>query len=516
MNKPVRTNRPPSVFFRLLIPPAIALFSVLFPSCDLLRDGAFEVAGWSPGEGLQDPVPAYVSVWFSLEPDRLSVEKSFSLTEDGKAVSGGFSWNDSRLIFVPVPPLEKNRDYLVGLGTEAQDRGGLSLERRFEAAFTTRPEGPRPAFLESVPPDYGIISGGRETIRLRFSAAMDGTSFGAFSFSPSISGAWSAGDSGRDAVFTPLESWIVGKEYRLTVDPEIKSETGRALGKQTILHFFAGLDTECPALVSVNVLNKGLRVQSLEADSVTGVRNTGWERGGELELVFSEPVDSASVVSALSTGPSLGLVLQSPPGYGERHVFRLASEPAWGSSFTLKLGASVKDAAGNTMTETYRYFIRADGPGSKPPSLVGIRLPLNPGGPDMAPVVYRPEDLFSDLPLEKSAFPFETGTDFWIELYFDTACGPLGSAGIDPFSLMEKFGVVITNNALSFSAREVTLSLFSIPEPVSGWEEFFRAEIRGVLKNHPYGGTVTVQTGQGLADSFGNSSAEAFRILLVK
>jgi hypothetical protein len=491
------------------------LFSVFFLSCDLLRDGAFEVAGWSPGEDVCDTVPAYVSLWFTLEPDRLSVERSFSLTEDGKAVSGSFGWNGSRLIFVPAAPLEKNRDYLIGLGTDAQDVNGLSLERRFEASFTTRPPGSRPVLLESLPPDQGVIAGGRETIRLRFSEAMDKTSFSAFSFSPAVSGVWSVEDSGRGAVFTPQEVWIAGKEYRLTVDPEIKSEDGRSLGKQTILHFSVGLDTERPVLVSAYVLDGGARVQSLEADD-GGIENHGWERNSGLELVFSEAVDSASVVSALSTEPSLGLVLQSPPGYGECHVFRLSSQPVWGTAFTLKLGGAVKDGSGNTLTETYRYYIKADGPGSKPPSLVGIRLPLNPGEADTAPVVYRPEDLFSDLPLESSVFPFDTGTAFWIELYFDTARGPLGSAEIDPFSLMEKFSVNVTNNALSFSPREVTLSGFSVPEPVPGWEEFSRAEIRGVLTNRPYGGMVTVQTGQALADSFGNQSGEVFRILLIK
>ncbi|MDR0586328.1 MAG: Ig-like domain-containing protein [Treponema sp.] len=492
------------------------LAGTFFPSCDLLRNGPFEVDGWSPGGGIHDP-PPFVSVWFSLEPDRSSVERSFSLTEDGKAVSGAFRWDASRMFFIPSAPLEKNRDYLVGLGTDAQDTKGLSLERRFEASFSTRPENIRPVFLESFPPDRGVLAGERETIRLVFSRAMDRSTFSGFSFSPSVSGVWSTEDSGCSAVFSPQENWIAGKNYRLTVDSEIKSEHGLGLGKQTILHFSAGLDTEAPALVSAAVLDREDAVlKYLETDPESGVENSGWERGGGLELVFSEPVDSASVVSALSSAPSLGFTLRSPPGYGERHVLRLASEPAWGSSFTLELGNSVKDGSGNVLAEKYRYSVKADGPYSKPPSLAGIRLPLNPGEADMDPAVYLPGDLFADLPLESSVFPFDTGTDFWIELYFDTAGGPLGSADIDPFSLMEKFGVVVTNNALSFSPREIKLSGFSIPEPVPGWETFSRAEIRGVLKNQPYGGMVTVQTAQGLADSFGNLSGEAFRILLVK
>jgi hypothetical protein len=494
----------------------VLIAGTFFPSCDLLRDGPFEVSGWSPGEGVHDP-PASVSLWFSLKPDRSSVERSFSLAEDGRTVSGAFSWNGSGMVFIPSAPLEENRDYLISLGTGAQDTKGLSLERRFEASFSTRPESARPVFLESFPPDCGILSGARETIRLVFSRAMDRSTFGGFSFSPSVSGVWSTEDSGRVAVFSPQEDWITGKNYRLTIGPEIESEHGLALGKQTILHFSAGLDTEAPSLVSASILDsEGAVLKPLEAASEGGAENSGWERGCGLEFVFSEPVDSASVLSALSSAPSLGFTLRSPPGYGERHVLRPASEPSWGSSFTLELGASVKDSSGNTLADKYRYGVRVDGPGSKPPSLAGIRLPLNPGEADPDPVVYRPEDLFADLPLESSAFPFDTGTAFWIELYFDTAAGPLGSAGIDPYSLMEKFGVTVTNNALSFSPREIRLSAFSIPEPVSGWEAFSRAEIRGVLTNRPYGGVVTIQTAQGLADSFGNSSGEVFRILLVK
>jgi hypothetical protein len=495
---------------------ALIATGTFFPSCDLLRNGPFEVSGWSPGEGIHDPPPS-VSLWFSLEPDRTSVERSFSLTEDGKAVSGTFNWDASRLVFAPSAPLEKNRDYLLALGTDAQDTKGLSLERRFEVSFSTRPESVRPVFLESFPPDCGILAGERETIRLIFSEAMDRSTFSGFSFSPSVSGVWSTEDSGCSAVFSPQESWITGKQYRLTVDSEIKSEQGIGLGKQTILHFSAGLDTEAPVLVSASVLDRdGAVLKYLEANPGNGVENPGWERGSGLKFVFSEPVDSASVVSALSSGPSLGFALQSPPGYGDRHVLRPASQPVWGSSFTLELDNSVKDRSGNTLAEKHRYNIKADGPSSKPPALAGIRLPLNPGEADMNPVAYRPEDLFADLPLESSVFPFDTGTDFWIELYFDTACGPLGSAGIDPFSLMEKFSVTVTNNALSFSPREIRLSGFSFPEPVPGWETFSRAEIRGVLKNQPYGGVVTIQAAQGLADSFGNTGAEAFRILLIK
>ncbi|MDR1506126.1 MAG: Ig-like domain-containing protein [Treponema sp.] len=489
---------------------ALGLFlSVL--SCDLLRDGPFEVAGWSPGEGFHDVVPAGVSLWFTLEPDRLSVERSFSLAEDGTAVSGSFVWNDLQMLFIPASPLEKNRDYLISLGTEAQDIRGLSLERRFEALFTTRPESLRPVLLESFPPDLGILEDERETITLRFSQAMDRASFAGFLFSPLVQGTWLSENSGYDAVFIPQDPWTNGRDYRLTAGTEIKSEAGHALGKPVVLHFSAGLDNEPPRLGAVHVLDSRLeRIRTLDPET----ENPFWERSYALEFVFSEPVDSASVVSALSSEPSMGLVLCSFPGYGVSHVFRFGSDPVWGTSFTLKLDNTVKDKPGNVLAESFRYRIKADGPASKPPSLAGIRLPLDPGGENTA--VYRVGDLFEDLPVENSAFPFDTEKNFWIELYFDTAGESPESAEINTFSLMEKFRFSATNNALSFSPREAAVSGFTIPQAVPGWEKFSRAEIRGLLTNRPYGGMVTIETGQALADSFGNLSAETFRILLLK
>ncbi|MDR1862429.1 MAG: Ig-like domain-containing protein [Treponema sp.] len=498
----------PSMELKMRNPyPLLAVLFVL--SCDLLRTGAFTVIGWSPGPDYHHEDGVEVSLVFSLEPDRVSVERSFSLSKNGSPLAGLFFWEGSKLIFKSLEPLEKNADYLISLGTGAQDTSGLSLERQFEGAFTTRPEAVRPLLLESSPHDGGILTEEREELRLLFSVPLDRASLGAFSFVPSVSGVWSTEDGGYRAVFTPSESWIAGKEYRLNAGTALASVAGLTTGREYTVHFSAGTDREPPELLSAGgVSAEGLPVLIL---SEAGV-NSGWERNWKLVLNFSEPVDLAGTSGALGCDPSLGLVLVTPPGYGERAVFRFSETPVYGSSFVLSLGKGVKDRAGNESTSIRSWKIIHDGPNSKPPVFAGIRIPLEPGNSGEAPRTYSRTALLEDLPLSETYFPFDKAVPVWVELYFETA--PLAVPLM--FSLMDRFTISATNNALAFSPREFRTTNFTREEAAAGWETLTRVELRGMLTNRPYMGVITLEAASGLEDSSGNISAESFRVLLVK
>jgi hypothetical protein len=484
------------------------LFSVLLGSCDLLRGGSFEVIAWSPGPGFHGEDIFEVSLTFSLDPDRVSVERSFSLTENTSPVTGLFIWEGSKLIFRPHSPLEKNADYLMTLKTDAQDRKGLSLERQFETAFTTRPEGGRPLLLETIPPEGGILGGERDGVDLLFSAPLARNSLTALSFAPSIAGVWSLEDGGRRARFSPSESWTIGGEYRLTLGSALASDTGLSTGREYNLHFSAGLDREAPELLSARGEEDGAAVISLSESA----ENAGWERKWKLALHFSEEVNLASLVEALSCEPSLGLVLDTPPGFSDRAVFSFTETPVHGTSFTLKLGKGLKDRAGNVSAAARTWKIRADGAASKAPVFMGIRLPLEPGEADEKVRIYSRADLLENLPLSETFFPFDTAVPVWIELYFETAPG----ASPVLLSLMDRFSIGATNRALGFSPREFRDGGFTMAEPAEGWESMVRIEVRGGLTNRPSMGMVSFETGQGLEDSLGNISAESFRILLLK
>ncbi|MCL2127760.1 MAG: Ig-like domain-containing protein, partial [Treponema sp.] len=91
-------------------------------SCDILRDSPFEVTEWTPGEGYHDRAESVsVSLSFSHDPDRASVEKNFSFSADGETVRGVFLWEGRRVSFLPFARLEPNRDYTVAVSANAHD-----------------------------------------------------------------------------------------------------------------------------------------------------------------------------------------------------------------------------------------------------------------------------------------------------------------------------------------------------------------------------------------------------------
>ncbi|MCL1928586.1 MAG: Ig-like domain-containing protein [Treponema sp.] len=490
----------------------IAIISLSLFSCDILRNGVFEVSGWNPGGGYHDPSSVEVCLAFSLEPDRNSVERSFSLSENGQNISGHFSWKGNRMVFLPVSPLMANKDYIITLKTDAQDTKGLNMEREFEAAFTTRNGGGRPFLVGTVPYDGGVIADDRGRVELLFSSPMNRSSLQNLSFSPSVSGVWALEKDNCLAVFTPSENWTTGRSYRLNIGNATADDKEMEMGFEQLLHFSIGVDLAAPVLLSACALNSSnTTVMILTADNGSVTENTGWEKEYRLGLKFSKPVDSMSVTSALSCEPSLGLIPETPPGYYDFLVYRFSDIPVFGSSYTVTLGKTVRDRAGNAMENKILWRIKADGEYSKPPVLKGLRFPKDPGSLSEL-LLYKTGDFFVDFPIEGGNYSFDRGVNTWMELYFETA----PSAAIDPLSLMEKFRFSATNGALSFSPRSVAVSGFTVTAPVTLWGNCYRVEIRGVMTNHPYTGMVTIEIGSGLKDSFGNKSTEAQRFLLLK
>jgi hypothetical protein len=249
----------------------------------------------------------------------------------------------------------------------------------------------------------------------------------------------------------------------------------------------------------------------LNADYGTVAENTGWEKDYKIGLQFSKPVDSMSVVSAITCEPVLGIISEMPPGYYDFLIFRFSDIPIFDSSYTITLGKTVKDRAGNTMENKILWRIRADGNKSKPPVLKGLRCPKDPDSLSEL-LIYKPDDLFADFPIEGGNYSYDRGINTWIELYFETASGSV----LNLLSVMDKFRFSATNGALSFSPRSVAVSGFSVTDPVPLWANCYRVEIRGVMTNHPYTGMVTIEIGAGLQDSYGNKSAAAQRFLLLK
>ena len=507
-------------------------FVFLILSCDLLRDSPYAVEAWTPGEGYhQNPRQIEISLLLSHESDRARTEQAFSLTEDRKTMKGDFLWEGAKLIFKPASPLEAGRDYVISLGTGAQDPSGLSLESKFEASFTTRPPGGKPEISGTEPEHEGILLGSWEEFCVFFSEPVSLIScLDHISFYPSTAGVWRLKDDDKTACFIPREPWQSGGIYKIIVDGSFASVSGLVLGAEYSSVFYSGNDREKPVLLKALAHTPGKEPGKDYIEEITLEKPgffpeapyTAWENFTSLELVFSEPVDSGALRNLLSVEPSQALVMVSPPEMSDRAIFRFAQYPKWGSSYIFRLSSGVKDGAGNESEEEYLFRICCDGPLSKPPALAGIRLPKAPGkipafpgeSGKHEPLSYSTSDIFADLPLEtgEGQYPYMEQIAGWVELYFETA----PDTEIDLFSVMDLFRLESTNQALTFSPRSVSCDDFTWASPKEGWEEFQRVEVRGFMTNTVYSGIVTFRIPAGLADKRGNRSDEDFRISLLK
>ena len=499
---------------------ALILF-FLCTSCDILRISPFEVSEWSPGLGYHaDPETLSVYVSFSHEPDRESAERYFSFIGNGEIIRGVFQWEGKKMLFLPHTPLEVNKDYSIRITSNARDTTGLSMDREFEGFFTTRADNNRPCIVSFYPAAEGVMDHSIGTCVIRFS---DPVSLKyvreAASFSPSIAGAWHLEEGGIVAVFTPLESWPQGRRFELRLSSSLKGINGMEMRNDFNNIFYIGEDRSVPYLVGAwRLTANGEREEIFHEPLGEFIENDGWEKNDKLVLGFSRPVDLLSVNTALSAEGVSAPVLEmqsddSHTGFASEAVFRFDRTPAYESRFSVRLRSGIKDRSGNEAKDEYVFRIFANGENSKPPSLVGIRLPMSPeDDSDFQLRTYSTDQLFDDFPVQSENYPYNVKTAAWIEFYFDCSAG----ATIDPFSLMEFFRIETSNNVIQFVPLAVRTNGFSVDDPHPLWEGYQRIEIAGDLTNTANSGLVHFFINRGIRDSSGNTSENQFRISVIK
>jgi hypothetical protein len=503
-------------FYILLI---IALLFI--NSCDILRISQFEVTSWSPGEGYHpQPENTEVSLSFSHDPNKASIEKYFTLTGNGKRLGGTFIWSEKKVVFSPSIPLEINTDYILNLAANANNTKGLSMDNAFNCEFSTRPDNTRPVLISYSPSLYEEVIEPRAEIKLEFSLPVPvNTLYDNVSFSPSMTGIWTLYDDNKLAVFTPSEPWIQNNKYTMRFSSSLTDINGMNIGNDFSSVFYSKIDHDIPYLLYAQRITKKGEAVNLVPDkgfpnaAQTLIENQDVEKDDKFLLVFSEPVDSVTLKNNLSAEDGPYPVLLNEPGFFKEFICNFESIPVFESRFNLRIKSGIKDSAGNESKEEYVYRIFANGKNSKPPLLIGLRMPMTPKNIyDSSFACSGNESLFMDLPISDINYPSGESVETWIELYFSCA----ENASIDLFSLMEQFSVDTTNNVLKFSPRHIKTGNFTITEPHSEWKKYKRIEIAGNLTNTANFGIVLFQIAAGLKDSLGNKNEKPQKITFKK
>jgi len=497
------------------------LAAALAASCDPLGVERFAVVAWTPGQGRAE-APFRLSLSLSGEADRASVESAFSLSENGARVTGAFDWNGDTFDFLAEAPWAPYADYRLTLSGEARSLTGVSLAEPFEARFSTRPEDGRPRVLWCKPGDGGTLASRYEPLSLAFSEPVALASLrSCLVLAPAVKGSWTPTSGLDGATFAPLEPWEPGVDYELRVSAELSDSWGNAAGQDWKARFSFGAQPSAPRLLGAEAVSedgtRGIILAPDDAEDGELTLNRGWEAAWGLRLSFSEPVLRRSLEARLACDGGSRLIVQGGSELADSYELRFERRPEWDSSLVLRLESGLEGAAGGSSEAASVYRIVADGPRSRPPRFIGLRLPLYPGRaiPDDRELTAFPSDQpFLTLALDSSpeAYPIGVDVPVSLELYLELAEG----AALDVVSLMRAFRWRATNDAVTLAVDRLTLGGVDGAEPHAPWDGFAVARLEARVRNRVGLGVVTLELAAGLADSRGNASSEAQAVVLLK
>jgi hypothetical protein len=182
----------------------------------------------------------------------------------------------------------------------------------------------------------------------------------AFSFTENASPVpGSFGWTGNRLSFVPSRLVSAGNDYEISVLASAESTQGNSLSKDFRFAFTTKSEPGRPTIISFQPLD-GSRISNTLLPVI---------------IRFSEPIDPASFIAALSVSPDPGGVI-SFDATGSIATFTPLAEWKPGSTYSITVSDTVKDLSGNRLAAELKFqFI--SGSGSVRPTLVAARPTVN-------------------------------------------------------------------------------------------------------------------------------------------
>ncbi|UCE37750.1 MAG: Ig-like domain-containing protein [Thermoplasmata archaeon] len=186
------------------------------------------ILDYSP-EGSDVPIDTTITIVFSEEMNRTSVEDSFSISP---TTSGVFSWQGiSVLTFTPSSPLSVGTIYELSISRNATDLAGNNMTREYNWQFitTTQANGiTHPNVVDLSWSPIGTDVKVSTTIEVSFSEEMiKGETEQAFSITPSVKGVFTW--RGHTLEFTPSSPLAYETLYNVSISTRAKNLDGIGL-----------------------------------------------------------------------------------------------------------------------------------------------------------------------------------------------------------------------------------------------------------------------------------------------
>ena len=488
-------------------------------SCSIFNFLPLEIKDWSPKEELIDSVEGIViSVSFSSQVDKVKIESSFSLLENGKRLEGKYEWPESNsLKFIPVHTLMENAQYEIQVSTDCEDLNGNSLLKQFSHRFSTSSDRTRPEIISVSPNDESTVSGRHTPLVINFSEPVDKSSFyESFSVSPDISGSFEWASENSTVTFTPLEEYEYHTDYTVTVTEELKDLSFNTLNEDYIFKFSVGTDKDKPFILSTGESGGSLNLTADDPEDGILTVNSGWEADWNFTIIFNEDVDTDSLTSALDFSPAVNISMDNS---GQKYLSQATLLPEtrleYGKTYKLSIDGSVKDREGNAL-EPLVYYFTVNGPNTKPPEITRIVFLEDPVSP------FALTELNYGDTLSLANYPDSPGsTEGFFDIYISAA--DVLSVDMDELKLMvmSHFDISITNSAAEFITKGVVIDPESagetpVPNPSPAADEIVVRVFMDISNSSGTAGIAELSLSEGFEDGNGNEIAGKWLMHLQK
>jgi len=449
---------------------ALLISLLLIQSCRFIDElnhmAPPEISLWTPGEDVQNATDIdKVSIEFSAGMNRNLTESAFSLAEGNEELSGNFTWQGNTMEFTPFLGFRSDKSYRILLKKTAEDVYGNSLEKEWNAGFSTGTDDDPPVFVSAEPKDFSLISNPRQDIVLVFSEPPDQKSFrAALSLSPDMQ--FSIEWLDKKVTIHPLEDFKSGKELKITVSDSMKDTAGNAL------------ETEVDLLYRISEIPEPVADSLIIQSSGAALNPSGINAGIEKNDIIT-----GSLNHSLNEEERLNLVTVTPDS---------PYELLWDSnfqSFTLQFEHLEWEKYYDLKILDKNYLLYSDGQNSQPPQLILLAFCA---------------DSTSGLPHELSlngALGASDSSTAFLDFLFSRS--PSGE--ISQFSFMDALS--FDSSVLSFKTLGYEIySGSQIPAPVvppGAGESLIRVYLE--ISDTGLPGTVTFSLSEALSDSLGNT-----------
>jgi len=436
------------------------------------------VEALSPYPVLQPAEP--ISIEFSCDMDRSSVESALSFSQGLLPIDGSFKWkNSAHLTFTPHK-LPSSESCTLRINFTARSEGGVPMSESFIRTFS-RSHDPLPLKISCITPDPdNLIIEPTTEFLISFNKPVCPASFySAFETSPTIQGSFSWEEDNSRVRFTPTFELSAEVHYQLQITNRCSDTEGRTLADTVRRQYEVRSRQEFS--VDEFCLSSNQKTDHLEA-IIGETYHVGHRQ--EFSIIFSEPIVSELRNEALQLQPNPGFNFNWNENY-QRVILQPHSLPKPAAVFRLDLDGD-------------DYYLQWDGEDLERVELAGVSFCKDTTA---ATAEFRRIRL-------NEVLLCETSPQAAMELAFSHA----DAAEISTLQLMEALGLYATNAAAGIQLTSLEQIDSANCEELCSLQPDSVFRLSFAINRFPVSGLLYLQLDQNLQDSLGNPLSGAIRI----